>query len=79
MVLGGDLNTWSKARLSPLREVAARLGLREVTYPEDRRSRFLGQPVDHVFVRGLDVPNTRITVTKASDHNPVEMVLRLSR
>jgi endonuclease/exonuclease/phosphatase (EEP) superfamily protein YafD len=79
MVLGGDLNTWSEARLALLRVVAARLGLREVIYAEDLRSRFLGQPVDQVFVRGLDVPNTRITVTKASDHNPVEMVLRVSR
>ena len=79
MVLGGDLNTWSEARLAVLREIAARLELREVTYTDDRRSVFLGQRVDHVFVRGLDVAATHVADTKASDHNPVEVVLRLSR
>lgn len=79
MILGGDLNTWSDARSGLLREVAARLDLREVTYTEDRRSLFLGQRVDHLFVRGVEVATTRVSATRASDHNPVEVVLRLSR
>lgn len=79
MILGGDLNTWSDARSALLREVAARLDLREVTYTDDRRSLFLGQRVDHLFVRGVEVATTRVSATKASDHNPVEVVLRLSR
>jgi endonuclease/exonuclease/phosphatase (EEP) superfamily protein YafD len=76
MVLGGDLNTWSEARLALLREIATRLELREVRFTDDRRSEFLGQRVDHVFVRGLEVVATRVTAVTTSDHNPVEVVLR---
>lgn len=79
VVLGGDFNTWSEERLTLLREIAGRLELREVKFADDRRSTFLDQQVDFVFVRGVDVVATLVTATKASDHNPVEAVLRIAR
>ena len=78
IVLGGDLNTWTVERAEVLREIAARLGLIEITFAEDRRALFLGRQVDHVFVRGLDVVASRATSVKSSDHNPIEVVLRLA-
>ena len=79
IVLGGDLNTWSDDRAQVVREVAGRLGLVEVTYPEDGRTRFIGKQVDHILVRGLDVVASRTIVVTSSDHNPVEAVLRTKR
>jgi endonuclease/exonuclease/phosphatase (EEP) superfamily protein YafD len=79
IVLGGDLNTWSDDRAQVVREIAGRLGLVEVTYPEDGRTRFLGKQVDHLLVRGLDVVASRIIAVTSSDHNPVEALLRTKR
>jgi endonuclease/exonuclease/phosphatase (EEP) superfamily protein YafD len=78
IVIGGDLNTWSDDRAQVVREIAGRLGLVEVTYPEDGRTRFLGNQVDHILVRGLDVVASRTIAVTSSDHNPVEAVLRLA-
>ena len=79
IVLAGDFNTWSDQRFEVVREVATRLGLAEVTYADDRRALFLGHKVDHVFVRGLDVVGSRASLVTSSDHNPIEVVLRVSR
>lgn len=77
IVLAGDFNTWSAVRFAVVREVAARLGLIEITYADDRRALFLGRHVDHVFVRGLDVVASSASTVTSSDHNPIEVVLRL--
>jgi endonuclease/exonuclease/phosphatase (EEP) superfamily protein YafD len=79
IVLGGDFNTWSDGRAEVLREVAARLRLVEITYADDRRVVFLGHQVDHVFVRGLEVVSSTVSPVTSSDHNPIEVVLRLPR
>lgn len=77
IVLGGDFNTWSDARYEVLRDLATRLRLVEVTYADDRRAIFLGNPVDHVFVRGLDMVTSKVSPVTSSDHNPIEVVLRV--
>ena len=69
IILGGDLNTWTDDRTQVVREIAARLGLVEVTYGEDGRTRFLGNQVDHILVRGLDVVASRAIAVASSDHN----------
>ncbi len=79
LVLGGDFNTWSDERSAALRDVAARLELVEVTYVEDRRAMFLGRQVDHLFIRGLEVVASQVTAVTSSDHNPIEVILRLAR
>jgi len=79
IVLAGDFNTWSAQRFEVVQEVATRLRLTEVTYSDDRRALFMGQKVDHVFVRGLEVVASSATPVTSSDHNPVEVVLRLPR
>ncbi len=80
IILAGDLNTWSEARHALVRDITARLGLVEVEpRGEDRRARFLGQPVDRVFVRGLEVVSTQVDAVESSDHNPVQVVLRALR
>jgi endonuclease/exonuclease/phosphatase (EEP) superfamily protein YafD len=78
LILAGDLNTWSAARLQALRDAAARLRLVEIDYAGAPRTLFLGQQVDHVLVRGLEVVSSQGIAVTSSDHNPVEVVLRLA-
>jgi len=78
LIVGGDLNTWSRARRAAVRRFADRLGLAEVAYAEDGRARFLGQQVDHLLVRGLAVVTSAATAVTSSDHNPAAAVLRLA-
>ncbi len=79
LVLAGDFNTWSEARSVELESMALRLQLRAVTFADDRRSQFLGRPVDHVFVRDLAVVASGAETVTSSDHNPLDVVLRVAR
>jgi endonuclease/exonuclease/phosphatase (EEP) superfamily protein YafD len=78
MIVAGDLNTWSSARLDVVRAVMQRLGLVSVLPLIDTRSRFLGRQVDYVFVRGLEVVSAEAPEVVSSDHNPVLTTLRLA-
>jgi endonuclease/exonuclease/phosphatase (EEP) superfamily protein YafD len=75
IILAGDLNTWNDERDRIVAEIAARLGLTELTLQPDRRAVFLGHHLDHIFVRGLrPIDVTALPVT-SSDHNPVAATL----
>jgi hypothetical protein len=80
MIVAGDLNTWSSARLEVVEDVMQRLGL--VSVPAgieiDGRSRFLGHQVDHIFVRDLEVVHAEVPKVASSDHNPVLLELRVA-
>ena len=78
IVLGGDLNTWTRDREDAVRAVATRLGLVEITFAQDQRTLFLGNQVDHLLVRGLDVVASQAIPVASSDHNPVTAVLRVT-
>lgn len=77
IVVGGDLNTWSDARHAVVQRFAARLGLAEVAFAQDGRTRFLGRQVDHLLVRGLAVVGSATAEVTSSDHNPAAAVLRV--
>jgi endonuclease/exonuclease/phosphatase (EEP) superfamily protein YafD len=78
MILGGDFNTWSAPRRRAVDAIAQRLGLRAVSLEPDERSRFLGEPVDQIYYRGL-IPGAAMAVpVRSSDHNPVSAVFRLA-
>jgi len=78
ILLGGDLNTWSQARRDAVDRTARRLDLVEIPFAEDGRTRFLGNQVDHLLVRGFIVTTSRTTAVTSSDHNPAGAVLRLT-
>ena len=77
VVLGGDFNTWSQARHAVMVEVAAKLGLTAIHLVEDGRKRVFGLPLDHFFVRGLDVLEARAPEVTSSDHHPIMVTLSL--
>ncbi len=77
VIVAGDFNTWSPARLEVVDDVMRAMGLGAVLLPVDTRSRFNGHHVDYVFVRGLDVVDALAPEVASSDHNPVLVTLRV--
>lgn len=77
MIVSGDFNTWSDARYQLLLQRMAELGAAPVAFSNDQRTRYFGDPVDHVFVAGLEVEAAATPVVTSSDHNPLS--LRLTR
>ncbi|MEM6573208.1 MAG: endonuclease/exonuclease/phosphatase family protein [Pseudomonadota bacterium] len=75
IILTGDFNTWRHARMERVRSLVAGHKLQPVAFRTDVRKRFLGRPLDHVYVRGLRVIEATTTQTQASDHNPMQVWL----
>ncbi len=71
IILAGDFNTWRKARLNVVHQFARDLRLSEVVLGQDQRLRVFGQPLDHVYYRGLEMIKAEAPKTDASDHNPI--------
>jgi len=71
ILLSGDFNTWHARQSKVLHGMTERLGLKMLDYEEDYRKRAFGQPLDHIYVRGLQVITATTSVAKSSDHNPM--------
>jgi len=77
ILLSGDFNTWHARRSEILNEMTDKLGLEVIGYDEDHRKLFMGQPLDHIYVRGLEVLEATTHEVDSSDHNPMSVRLRL--
>ena len=77
ILLSGDFNTWSGKRSETLNEMTDSLGLKKLNYDEDHRKRFLGQPLDQIYIRGLEVLEATTRKVNSSDHSPMSARLRL--
>lgn len=73
IILAGDFNTWRDRRMDLLRIMTGRLGLTEVKFKEDHRTKVFGNCLDHMFYRGLTVKQAQSIPEPAknpsSDHN----------
>ena len=78
IIVSGDFNTWTNSRKSRINVMAERLELRAVIFDENRRSKFLGQFIDHVFYRELEAISVEIPLATTSDHNPLIVVFKLA-
>jgi endonuclease/exonuclease/phosphatase (EEP) superfamily protein YafD len=78
VIFAGDFNTWTDERRDAMRATAAKLGLAETRWTDDKRSLFLGKQLDHIMVRGLEVVQVAAIPVKSSDHNPLIATLRLA-
>lgn len=76
-ILSGDFNTWRPGRMQIVADMVDRLSFKPVTLKADHRTRFYGNPLDHVFVRGLDVEAGLSRPVSSSDHNPISVRFRL--
>jgi endonuclease/exonuclease/phosphatase (EEP) superfamily protein YafD len=78
VIFAGDFNTRNKARSTFLRNIMKAKNFKEVTYRNDKRMKFLVYPLDHTFVRGLLVRDSKvITDVKSSDHKALDMEFAL--
>ena len=77
IIFSGDFNTWRRGRQKVLSELVDRLDLKPIHFEEDHRVRFLGLPLDHVFVAGLQVVTTHTHEVQSSDHNPISLTLSM--
>lgn len=77
ILLSGDFNTWHWRRSEILKEMTDSLSLEMLDYDEDHRKRFFGQPLDHIYIRGLEVLEATTRQVDSSDHNPMSVRLRL--
>ncbi|WP_089140595.1 endonuclease/exonuclease/phosphatase family protein [Vibrio rumoiensis] len=72
LLIAGDFNTWSEARLKELRQIMQALQMKEVEFKPDHRRLFINDlAFDHVFYRDLNLKMAISPVTIASDHNPM--------
>ncbi|UUM29955.1 endonuclease/exonuclease/phosphatase family protein [Vibrio japonicus] len=80
VVVAGDFNSWSEARLNVMTQALQRVGLQAVSYDMDNRTQFItGLPLDHVFYRGLELIKAEAPISSASDHNPIVVSFALKR
>lgn len=71
VILSGDFNTWRPARQAIVEALAEELDLTAVVFEEDHRTRFFGQTLDHLYVRGLTQSASSTHQLESSDHNPL--------
>ncbi|MFP3982588.1 MAG: endonuclease/exonuclease/phosphatase family protein [Desulfurivibrionaceae bacterium] len=78
VLMGGDFNTWLSRRSNFLQEMTADLDMDAATFYPDRRSRYFGKAIDHVFVRGIDIiSSTCHSEITSSDHQPIDLALEI--
>ena len=78
LIISGDFNSWNTARKRVLANITRELGAREVVFDTDRRATFLGQHLDHIFYRKLEVLEALTEEVTTSDHNPMLVTFRLA-
>jgi endonuclease/exonuclease/phosphatase (EEP) superfamily protein YafD len=77
IVLAGDFNTWSDARMQIVDELAQRLSLESLDYTSHNRTVVFGSAIDHVFFRGLEPLEHDTWYVTSSDHNPMRVSFRV--
>jgi len=77
ILLSGDFNTWHPRQSAALHGMTERLGLKMLDYDEDFRKRAFEQPLDHIYIRGLQVITATTNRASSSDHNPMSARLSL--
>jgi len=78
ILLTGDFNTWHSRRSRVLNEMTDSLNLDVLNFDEDHRKRVFGQPLDHIYVRGLEAIEATTHEVNSSDHNPMSAWLHIS-
>ena len=72
ILLAGDFNTWSAARLESFQSVALGSGLVEAVMARQGRAATLNLHLDHVFYRGLSLQSIdSLEHVRSSDHAPI--------
>lgn len=68
VIIAGDFNTWSQARLTLVKNELHKMGMMEAHFTQDERLTVFSYPLDHIFYRGLSLNRALSKETSASDH-----------
>jgi len=79
MILAGDFNNWSEKRTRIMDYLTKNLSLQALEINDEGLTTFLGDPVDHIFYRGLEVVTHAVHTVTSSDHNPISVTFRLAQ
>ena len=77
VIVAGDFNVWSEKRRGEMFSMAQALGLKEVSFLPDLRTRYLHRTVDYIFTRGLAPLAARVIELDSSDHRPLQAKLQV--
>lgn len=79
IILGGDFNTWNNRRFNFLKKMASKISLKQVVFENAKvLKKFMGNTLDHVFTRGLNLIKARADRLKdASDHSAMILNLKI--
>ena len=77
IIVAGDFNTWSDARMQSVNDMVSALFLNGLAYTNHNRTSIMGNAIDHVFYRGLIPTNYEVKQVTSSDHNPITATFRL--
>ena len=71
VIVSGDFNTWRRGRHDLMEQLMAVHELSPVEFDVDYRKQFMGWPLDHILVRGLEATSATTLDLDSSDHNPM--------
>lgn len=71
VIFAGDFNTWSDERSSLIQEFANLHQLTPVSFAPDKRTQVMGNKIDHIFYRQLNLLESHTKISDASDHHPM--------
>ncbi|MDO4625795.1 MAG: endonuclease/exonuclease/phosphatase family protein [Pasteurellaceae bacterium] len=77
VILTGDFNSWSQARLAVLQELTTKYQLNAAKFMPDHRLYAFGNPLDQFFVRGAHIVQASTETVQSSDHNPLLVEIEL--
>ncbi len=77
IIVAGDFNTWNQNRRDELLLMSRKLGLQEVVFQPDLRTRYWRHTVDCIFTRGLQTLAASVPDIHSSDHRPLSALFRL--
>ena len=79
MIVAGDFNTWNKKRTEQLHKIKDELGLNDVPFKQNGSVKsFMGNNLDFILYRGLDLVEYSVEKQELSDHNPLFAQFRCS-
>lgn len=78
MIVAGDFNSWNKGRVFEVNALIKKLSLYEIEYSVNNKTHVLGNAIDHVFYRQLELVSNRVWQVSSSDHNPISVSFRVS-
>ena len=78
IILAGDFNSWRDERQAILDTLSQELALQQVAYKSHRRITVFGNPIDHVYYRGLEIVEAFSPSVTSSDHNPLLVTFKVA-